>query len=91
MIHSAWSDFAAEHPRVLEAAQQYGSNEAKLDQTLISLWTERLESLLEMTTSDGVTREGGGGNSNRPCMPISGMPCLASEGQRPGTMHRTVG
>lgn len=55
MIHSAWSDFAAEHPRVLEAAQQYGSNEAKLDQTLISLWTERLESLLEMTTSDGVT------------------------------------
>ena len=53
--HAAWLNFASEHPGVLEAAEAYGSKEAKIDEKLMKKWTERLGDLLEMEPTDGVT------------------------------------
>ena len=55
MIHAAWMDFVTQNPEVLSAAINYGSSEAKFDKDILSKWTERLGSLLEMEVQDGIT------------------------------------
>lgn len=61
-IHMAWMDFIKDHPKALEAAANYGSSEAKIDEKIPAEWSERLSSVY--TGSDGprrhhVEREGG--------------------------------
>ena len=54
-IHAAWLNFIAQQPQALEAAQEYGSKEAKLDEKVLGNWIERLGDLLEISSSDGIT------------------------------------
>jgi hypothetical protein len=55
MIHAAWMDFVTQNPEALSVAINYGSSEAKFDKDILSKWTERLGSLLEMEVQDGMT------------------------------------
>lgn len=54
-ISAAWLDFVKDFPKALEAAIHYGSNEAKIDKTVMEAWRDRLESLLGVEPQDGVT------------------------------------
>ena len=54
-ISAAWLDFVKDFPKALEAAIHYGSNEAKIDKTVMEAWLDRLESLLGVEPQDGVT------------------------------------
>ena len=44
-----------DHPKALDAEKEYGSKDAKLDENLLASWKARLEGLLEVRSSDGVT------------------------------------
>eukprot|EP00435_Cladocopium_sp_Y103_P055845 s804_g18.t1 len=54
-IHAAWLNFVQEYPSALEAAVNYGSQEAQLDETITKLWRTKLESLLGAVQQEGVT------------------------------------
>ena len=54
-ISSAWLEFVRDHPKALEAAVRYGSNEAKIDKDTLAAWREKLEALLGAVQADGIT------------------------------------
>ena len=55
MISAAWKDFVKDHPAALDAAVNYGSVEAKINEKVLAAWKDKLEALLGMEQQDGIT------------------------------------
>eukprot|EP00435_Cladocopium_sp_Y103_P073963 s637_g46.t1 len=58
-IQQAWMAFAHNNPEAIDVARNYGSREAKIDKEILRRWTRRLEEILDVRASDGITLKEG--------------------------------